>query len=82
MLAAKPSLKYLQNIVTPDYASHWRKIGELLGIREGILNNIDHDEFHKAEDCCNAVWEEWLDIDNMASWHKLFQIIDSNTRKY
>ena len=77
VLATKPLQKDLQNLVTPDYASHWRKIGDLLGIKEGILNIIDHDYFHKAEDCCNALWKEWLETDLMASWRKLIQIIDS-----
>ena len=65
------------NIVTPDYAVNWRTIGENLGIRNGILDTIGHDNHHKAEDCCNAMWEEWLNIDSSALWSKLIQIIDS-----
>ena len=78
MLATRPLLRDLYNIVTPDYAVHWRTIGEYLEIRSGVLHTIDHDNHHKAEDCCNAVWEEWLNIDYMASWYKLIQIIDSS----
>ena len=70
-------LKDLYNIITPDYAVNWRTIGENLGIRNGILDAIGHDNHHKAEDCCNAMWEEWLNIDTSASWSKLIQIIDS-----
>ena len=76
-LFTKPLLKDLFNIITPDYAVNWRTIGEYLGIRNGILDTIDHDNHHKAEDCCNAMWEEWLNIDTSASWSKLIQIIDS-----
>ena len=79
MLASKPLLKDLLNIVTPDYAVHWRKIGENLGIKSGVLDTIDHDNHHKAEDCCNTVWEEWLDIDTTAAWCKVIEIINSST---
>ena len=79
MLATKPLLKDLLNIVTPDYAVHWRKIGQSLGIKSGVLHTIDYDNPHKAEDCCNAVWEEWLNIDTSATWFKIIEIINSPT---
>ena len=78
VLVAKPLLKDLFNIVTPDYGVYWRKIGESLGIRQGILNAIGVDNHHKAEDCCNAMWEEWLNIDTRAAWCKVIQIIDND----
>ena len=77
VLATKPLLKDLHNIVTPDYAVHWRMFGTHLGIRSGVLDTIDHDCQHKAEDCCNAVWEEWLNIDANAAWCTLIRIVDS-----
>ena len=77
VLITKPLLKDLSKIVTPDYAVHWKTFGTHLGIRSGVLDTIDHDCYHKAEDCCNAVWEEWLDTDTNASWYRLIQIIDS-----
>ena len=77
VLATKPLLKDLYNIVTPDYAVHWRMFGTHLGIRSGILDTIDHNNKHKAEDCCDAVWEEWLNNDAEAAWCKLIRIVDS-----
>ena len=55
VLITKPLLKDLSKIVTPDYAVHWKTFGMHLGIRSGVLDTIDHDCYHKAEDCCNAV---------------------------
>ena len=78
VLGAKPLLRDLFNIVTPDYGIYWRKIGESLGIRQGILNTIGGDNHYKAEDCCNAMWEEWLNIDTRAAWCKVIQIIDND----
>lgn len=48
-----------------------------MGIRSGVLDTIDYDFHHKAEDCFNAVCEEWLDIDTSATWCTLIQAIDS-----
>ena len=76
-LPTKPLLRDLYNIVTPDYAFQWRTIGEHLEITNGVLNTINHDNHHKAEDCCNAVWEEWLNIDASATWFKVIQVIDA-----
>ena len=51
-------------------------IGESLGFSKGGLDIIDHDNNHRAEDCCNAVWQEWLDVDSNASWKKVISTID------
>ena len=72
-------LKDLYNLVTPEYAANWKNIGSALGLTSGLLDIIEHDNHHKAEDCCNAMWEQWLDIDNTATWHKVCQSIDSLT---
>jgi len=70
--------KHLHNLVTPRYATHWREIGIQLQLPDGILNVIDHDNHHKAEDCCNAVWEEWLGVDIQASWSKVIDAVESS----
>ena len=57
--------------ITLHYATCWRGvIGMLLGI-------IEHDNYHKAEHCCNAVLEEWLEVNSCESWNKLPSIIQS-----
>ena len=78
MLVARPFLKDLFNFVTPIYGVYWRNIGENLGIQQGILDAIGHNNHQKAEDCCNAMWEEWLNIDTRAAWCKVIQIVDND----
>ena len=73
LVVSVPKLKDLHNLVTPDYGAHWRNIGSHLGLKDGLLDMIDHDHHHRAEDCCNAVWEQWLDMDTAASWGKVIE---------
>ena len=72
-----PLLKDLQNHITPHYAARWRIIGTQLGLPKGRLDIIEHDNYHKAEPCCDGVLEEWLEVDPSASWEKLFKVIES-----
>ena len=71
-------MKDLQNLVSPWYATSWKHIGTSLGIHSGLLNIIEHDNHHKAEDCCNAVLEQWLELDSTATWEKVTQAIDTS----
>lgn len=48
-------------------------------MKVGQLDTIDHDYHHRAEDCCNTVWEQWLDTDIHASWGKILDCIHSLT---
>ena len=75
---SRPQLRDVHNLVTPDYAAHWRAISTQLGLKVGLLDTIDHDHHHKAEDCCNAVWEQWLDMDTTASWSKVIEAVESS----
>jgi len=52
-------------------------MGKSLGLPDSLLDIIDHDNDHKAENCCNAVWQEWFDADRSASWKKVISAIDS-----
>ena len=70
-----PMLKDLHTLVTPEFAISWRNIGSALGLTNGLLDIIEYDHHNKAEDCCNAVWEQWLDMDSTATWNKVFQVI-------
>ena len=72
----KPRLKDLHNLITPLHAVRWREIGNHLGLQSGLLDIIDYDQQHKAEDCCNMVWEHWLDMDSNACWKKVLDAID------
>jgi len=44
---------------------------------KGRLDIIEHDNYRKAEPCCDAVLEEWLEVDSSASWNKLLSVIQS-----
>ena len=72
-----PLLKDLHNHINPNYAVHWRMIGTLLGLPKGRLDIIKYDNHDKAEPCCDAVLEKWLEVDPSASWEKLFKVIES-----
>ena len=71
-LLDRPQWKDLHMYVIPRYAAKWRRTGALLGLSTGALDIIENDCRGKAESCCNAMFEKWLDIDHSASWGKLF----------
>jgi len=52
-------------------------LGTQLGLPVGRLDSIEHDNYHKAEACCNAMLERWLDVDMTANWEKLFEALES-----
>ena len=58
-----PLLKDLHNSITPVYAARWRVIGALLGLPSGTLDIIKYDNHDRAEDCCDAMLQKWLDED-------------------
>ena len=72
-----PLLKDLYQHITPNYAADWKVIGTLLGLPREELKIIEHDNYHKAVPCCNAVLDKWLEVDPSASWEKLFKVIES-----
>ena len=75
--SSTPLLKDLHSHITPNYAAHWREIGTLLGLPSGTLDIIKYDNRDKARPSCDAVLEEWLQVEPSASWEKLFKVIES-----
>lgn len=73
-----PSLKDLQQYVTPQYAIQWRVIGIQLGLSSETLDIIECDNYYKIIPCCNAMLKQWLQMDITASWEKLLTIIESS----
>ena len=57
-------------------------IGIQLGLPIERLNIIENDNRDKAEPCCNAMLEKWLQVDTTASWRKLFTVIESSALSY
>lgn len=74
-----PLLKDLHNHVTPYHAVHWKVIGTKLGLPSETLRIIKYDNKDKAEPCCDAVMEKWLEVDPSATWEKVFEAIKSLT---
>jgi len=72
-----PSLKDFYNHITPQYATDWKVIGTLLGLPSGALDIIENDNMCKAVHCCNSMLKRWLEVDETASWEKLFAAIES-----
>ena len=54
-------------------------IGTQLGLPSGALDIIDQNNvmMYRTTHCCNAMLEKWLQVDNTASWSKLFTVIES-----
>ena len=74
VINSRPELKDLLNLITPNYAAHWKDIGTQLGITSGMLNGIETSYRSDAFLCCDKLLEKWHDQDVHASWKK---IIDS-----
>ena len=74
VLISQPKLKDLYNLITPEYAAHWKVIGTLLGIKKGILDGIGRSNVNW---CCNELLETWLERDTDASWKKIIEAINS-----
>ena len=72
----RPLVRDLYQHITPRYATQWRVIGILLGLPSETLNIIERDHVFRAESCCNAMLEKWLQVDTTASWGKLFTVIE------
>ena len=77
VLNSPPKLKDLYNLITPEYAAHWKVIGTLLDIKKGILDGIERNFPNKVEWCCNELLDKWLERDTNATWKKLIEVIDS-----
>lgn len=62
---------------TSQYATDWKEIGTLLGLRNGELKIIEYEHSISVHDCWRIVLAKWLkDIPN-ASWGQLISAIES-----
>ena len=77
VLNSQPELKDLYNLITPEYAAHWKVIGTLLGIEKGILTGIERNFPSNVSWCCNEFLETWLERNTEVTWKKIIQVIDS-----
>ena len=65
----------MHRFVTPSYATNWKEIGIQLEIENESLHIIEKDNFYKTKDCCNAMWQKWLEKDTVATWDKVIKIL-------
>jgi len=72
-----PLLQDLYQYVTPEYTTHWREIGVLLGLPDSKMKIIQANNPNDVQRCCNEMLAEWLRVDLDASWEKLFAVIES-----
>ena len=77
VMNSPPKLKDLYNLITPEYAAHWKVIGTLLGVEKGIITGVERNFPNNVSWCCNELLETWLERDTEASWKKMIQVIDS-----
>ena len=81
VINSQPKLRDLYNLITPEYAAHWRVIGTLLGIEKGVVDEIELAYPINPSWCCNKLLERWLERDTNASWKKIIEVIDSSAMK-
>ena len=77
VINTQPKLKDLYNLITPEYAAHWKVIGTLLGIERGIITGIEKNYPNNVSWCCNDLLGQWLERDTEATWKIIIQAIDS-----
>jgi len=78
-VTTRPTPKDLQRWITRRYAAKWREIGTQLDLRDATLSIIQANHPCDVERCCNEMLSKWLEVDNTASWQKLFTAIDNCT---
>ena len=77
--ASKPTMLYIQRLVIPSYAKHWKQIGTELQLDDRALSIIEANKApypNRVELCCREMITQWLEIDTTATWMKLLNAID------
>jgi len=74
-----PLLKDLFRVITPDYADHWRVIGELLGVPTTLLDATETANPTNLQWCCNEMLKIWLARNTSATWKDILKAIDTAT---
>ena len=72
----------MHNLISPDFAAAWSKIGIQLGIPLGILNSIEAGFPTNISWCCDQMLEYWVELEPNPSWGKIIEAIDSPAVKY
>ena len=73
-----PKMSELRDHVMDAVAQKWMNLGiELGAIQFDQLKTIDGLHFGNSEECCIAMFRQWLDVDKTASWDKLIAALES-----
>ena len=76
MLKSTPKLKDLSELVTPDYATKWKAIGQLLGLKKSDLDIIEYDHGQSVVQSCTEMWVKWLSTHTDATWEKVLNSLE------
>jgi len=63
--------------IVPEYATKWKLIGTLLGVRNGDLEIIEYNNPRNVAECCRSMLQRWLEEDSEATWKKIIKVINS-----
>ena len=66
-------------VVLKRYVVHWEELGLKLGLTNDQLEPISYDNQHnpkRAQNCCTAMFKEWLRIVPSPTWGKLSDAIN------
>jgi len=69
----------LIRVITPDYADHWKTIGDLLGVPTILLDATETTNPTNQQRCCNDILKIWLAKKTSATWKDILKAIDSPT---
>ena len=66
-------------VITPDYADHWKTIGDLLGVPTTLLDGTETSNPTNQQWCCNEMLKIWLARNTSATWKDILEAIDTAT---
>ncbi|XP_065894123.1 nucleotide-binding oligomerization domain-containing protein 1-like [Dysidea avara] len=75
--ASRPTLQELYEKVLLHFAKEWKRIGVFLGMHHEELDIIEKDNQGGCRKYCEVMLKEWLNVDEEASWPKIFTAVNS-----
>ena len=66
-------------VITPDYADHWKTIGDLLGVPTTLLDGTETTNPTNQQWCCSEMLKIWLASNTSATWKDILEAIDTAT---
>ena len=66
-------------VIHKQYAIHWKELGSKLGLQDHVISIISSNNKYNpnaTQDCCIAMFEEWLKVIPSPTWGKLNDAIE------